>query len=272
MSQEMDSVPAIKKTAFCCPHCNAFTTQFWSMLYEEQYPESGRIPNIPGPSFKKNLENDIKINAEVREHLLEWLDKMTAGKPFLEVEENSCYSKQRLMNLNISQCYNCKEITVWVHDQIVYPSTKVEILPNQDLPPHIKRLFEEAREIVGLSPKGAAALLRLSIQHLCKKLGASGKDIDQNIGSLVSKGLNPIVQKALDVVRVVGNEAVHPGKIDLDDNRDTALQLFNLVNLIADQMITHPKQVKELYGNLPADKLKGIEQRNKKALENKENT
>jgi hypothetical protein len=31
-------------------------------------------------------------------------------------------------------------------------------------------------------------------------------------------------------------------------------------------MITHPKQVKELYVDLPKDKLEGIEQRNAKAL------
>jgi hypothetical protein len=29
------------------------------------------------------------------------------------------------------------------------------------------------------------------------------------------------VQKSLAVVRVIGNEAVHPGTIDLNENRDT---------------------------------------------------
>jgi len=272
MNQDTDTVPEINKTAFSCPHCNAYTTQHWSKLYSDSYPEEHRTPNIPDPSLKEQFENEREIDQKLKAHLIEWVDKMTAGKPFTEVQEDSCYSRRLLMNLNISQCYNCKEIAVWVHDQLIYPSTKIEIQPNQDLPSHIKRLFEEAREIVASSPKGAAALLRLSIQHLCKELGESGKNIDKDIASLVSKGLNPLVQQALDVVRVVGNEAVHPGEIDLDDNRDTALQLFNLVNLICNQMITQPKQVKALYDNLPEKKLQGIEQRNKKAVDDNEST
>jgi len=44
-------------------------------------------------------------------------------------------------------------------------------------------------------------------------------------------------------VRVIGNEAVHPGKLDLKDDRDTATRLFKLVNIIAEQMISNPKHV-----------------------------
>jgi len=62
----------------------------------------------------------------------------------------------------------------------------------------------------------------------------------------VSKGLDPLVQQALDIVRVIGNEAVHPGVMDLKDDRETAATLFGLVNAIADQMITHPKTVKAM--------------------------
>jgi len=76
--------------------------------------------------------------------------------------------------------------------------------------------------------------------------------------------LNPLVQKSLDIVRVIGNEAVHPGVIDLNDDRDTASQLLNLVNSIADQMISHPKKVEELYGKLPESKREAIEKRNNK--------
>ena len=242
MSQNTDTVPEIHKTAFSCPHCNAYTTQHWSKLYSDSYSEERRTPSIPDQSLKERFQNDQEMNPEIKKRLIEWVDKMSAGKPFTDVQENSCYSRHLLMNLNISQCYNCKEIAIWVHDQMIYPSSKIEIQPNEDLPPYIKRLFEEAKEIVSSSPKGAAALLRLSIQHLCKELGESGKNIDKDIASLVGKGLDPLVQKALDVVRVIGNEAVHPGEINLDDNRDIALQLFNLVNLIANQMISQPKE------------------------------
>ncbi|MGP9552132.1 DUF4145 domain-containing protein [Halomonas sp. AOP42-D1-22] len=272
MTEDTKGIPSIKKTAFCCPHCDAYTTQYWSSLYSKPYKEDRRTPIIPNISEKDEWENDPKIEPDVKKMLVEWIEKMCAEKPFPEIQGQSEYLRSHIQNVNISECYNCKDISIWVYDQIVYPSTKVEILPNPDLPPYIIKLFEEAREIVGSSPKGAAALLRLSIQYLCKELGESGKDINRDIASLVSKGLNPLVQKALDVVRVIGNEAVHPGEINLDDNRDTALQLFNVLNLIAEQMITHPKQVEAMYSGLPESKLDGIEQRNKKAKESSENT
>ncbi|MEO7479360.1 MAG: hypothetical protein ABIT70_01970, partial [Sulfuriferula sp.] len=61
-----------------------------------------------------------------------------------------------------------------------------------------------------------------------------------------------------------GNEAVHPGVIDLYDDRDTASQLLVLINSIADQMISHPKKVEELYEKLPESKREAIERRNNK--------
>eukprot|EP01031_Cornospumella_fuschlensis_P049643 gene49643-60771_t len=82
--------------------------------------------------------------------------------------------------------------------------------PNPDLPENVLSIYNEAANIVNSSPRGALALLRLAIQELCINLGESGKDLNKDIGNLVSKGLLPDVQKALDVVRVIGNNAVHP--------------------------------------------------------------
>lgn len=58
-----------------------------------------------------------------------------------------------------------------------------------------------------------------------------GKNISNAIANLVRKGLSPMIQKSLDIVRVIGNEAVHPGVIDLNDNKDIALQLFQVINI-----------------------------------------
>jgi hypothetical protein len=267
-----ENTPLISKTAFSCPHCGAYTTQYWFQLSADSYSEDHRTPTIPNESMAEGFKTSKDIPEEARGKLVKWGKDMLSGRPFFDKTKNTLHNRPTVQNCNISCCYNCKELSVWVHDQIVYPNTKIDIKPNNDLPDHIRKLFDEAREIVNLSPKGSAAILRLCIQHLCKELGESGNKIDKDIASLVSKGLNPLVQKALDVVRVIGNEAVHPGEINLDDNKDIAIKLFGLVNLICEQMISHPKQVEALYSGLPEDKLKGIEQRNANATKEPKST
>lgn len=163
-----------------------------------------------------------------------------------------------------SQCTHCDNYCVWFNDTLIFPDSSLAPMPNPDLPEDIKLDYEEARSIIGRSPRGAAALLRLCIQKLCAFLGEPGTNINSDIAALVKKGLNPLIQKSLDVVRVVGNEAVHPGKIDLTDNPEIAMHLCKLVNIIADAMITQPKHVDALYGILPQDKRDHIEKRDSK--------
>jgi len=71
------------------------------------------------------------------------------------------------------------------------------------------------------------------------------------------------IQQALDIVRVVGNHAVHPGKIDLKDDKATVVRLLELVNLIAEQMISQPKHVKAMFDSLPDEQRQQIERRDK---------
>lgn len=73
------------------------------------------------------------------------------------------------------------------------------------------------------------------------------------IGDLVKDGLQPTVQQALDAVRVIGNNAVHPGKIDFDDSPEVAMTLFHLLNLIVTRMIAEPKEVAEIFQMLPEE-------------------
>src|SRR5687768_7587168 len=160
-----------------------------------------------------------------------------------------------------TSCNNCGQFALWHGETLFYPDVSTAPFPNPDLDPGIIVDFNEARSILNRSPRGAAALLRLCIQKLCIQLGEPGNNINNDIASLVKKGLSVTMQQALDSVRVIGNDAVHPGEMDLKDDRDTALKLFTLVNLIAHRMITEPREVEELFKSLPESKLKGIEDR-----------
>lgn len=161
----------------------------------------------------------------------------------------------------LSRCSHCRDYSFWVEDKLIYPNLSTAPFPSIDLPEEIKKDFEEARVILNQSPRGAAALLRLCIQKLCAALGESGKDINKDIGSLVEKGLPIRIQQSLDIVRVIGNDAVHPGQIDLTDDIETATKLFNLINIIVDVMITQPNEIDKMFNSLPENKLEGIKNR-----------
>lgn len=259
--------PSVTATAFSCPHCGTLTTQTWSALYADRYTVDSKRPPEYDESVIARINSDKELDKGTRESLTTYMTRIISGEVFYDNVGSSVCPDFHVANLNASQCYECRKLSIWLHDRLLFPNARTDIEPNEDLGETIKYDFNEAREILNLSPRGAAALLRLALQKLCKQLGEEGNKIDDDIASLVGKGLNPTIQRALDVVRVVGNEAVHPGTLDLRDDRDTAIQLLKLINSIAEQMISHPKHVDALYEMLPESKRAGIDVRNAKARE-----
>lgn len=144
---------------------------------------------------------------------------------------------------------------------MIYPPVLVAPPPHPDLPTTPLATYEEARQVVGASPRAGAALIRLALQQLMPELGATSDKLNIAVGHLVEKGLPRRVQQAMDAVRVVGNNAVHPGQIDFQDTPEAALALFDLVNLIVETMITQPRAVEELYNRLPQGALDAIDNR-----------
>jgi hypothetical protein len=179
----------------------------------------------------------------------------------IEVEN---YGMRIIYNeLTIHRCQCCERKMLWIDDTYIYPDIVSEEA-NPDMPESVKQLYNEAALISNKSPRAACALLRLAVDTLCHELGETDRDINKNIGALVKKGLPPTVQQALDVVRVVGNKAVHPGQIafDVDDNA-TATMLMHLLNMIVTRMISEPNEINCLYQGLPESVKKSIENRDK---------
>jgi hypothetical protein len=171
-------------------------------------------------------------------------------------------------NAKICICFHCEQKSIWINQNMIYPMFGSAPRPNIDLPEDIIDDFNEARNILNKSPRGAAALLRLAVQKLCKHLGGKGINLNEDIAKLVENGLSTKVQKSLDYVRVIGNNSVHPGQIDLKDNIEIASQLFSLINIIADVMISQPKEIDELYNSLPENQILAINKRDRKELNN----
>jgi hypothetical protein len=163
-------------------------------------------------------------------------------------------NKEYIDKGNAAYCTHCQKFTFWQDGHLIFPLHSTAPLPNADMPEDVKQDYEEARSIVAISPRGAAALLRLAVQKLCKHLGEPGENINADIASLVRNGLPEAVQQALDSVRVVGNNAVHPGQIDFTDNAGVANGLFAMLNFICENRITQPKMISQFYqATVPAD-------------------
>lgn len=99
------------------------------------------------------------------------------------------------------------------------------------------------------------------MQQLCVQLGEKGENINDDIGALVKKGLNPTIQKSLDALRITGNNAVHPGELDLKEDIARVIKLFNLLNFIAEKMITEPKEIGAFYDELPEGAKEAVQKR-----------
>lgn len=255
--------PAIDATAFNCPNCGALAKQFWWECFAT-HNNKDQVPFIVARD-KSNVNFALFEDDQDRLRRMErWAERMATGLPHLQSEADNQYGCRKINNLAASSCFNCDEIAIWIYDRLVWPVQSNAPAPSIDLPASIRLDYEEAAKIADLSPRGAAAILRLCVQKLCIHLGEKGDNLNHDIASLVSKGLAPRVQQALDVVRVIGNNAVHPGQIDFKDDRAIAGNLFQLVNLIVEIMISQPKHVAELFDGLPQGAKAAIEQRDKK--------
>ena len=223
--------PKFEEKAFTCPYCGTYAQQNW-MIYKL------------GIDCCNNTYLPINyIKGEGNRNLSD--DEM-----------------EKLTSLSISTCQACNKYHIWHNDKMIVPTNSPIPMPLEDMPQVVKDLYLEARDVYPISHKSACALLRLAVQHLCKELGEKGNNINDDIRSLVSKGLPERIQKALDIVRVVGNNAVHPGVMSEEDTKEYAQKMFKLLNIIVDDRIVQPREIDDLFEGLPEGPKKAIERRN----------
>jgi len=220
---------------FHCPHCGVYAQQNWSHLNSigDLY---SRYNSYGNPTHSSSI----------------------IGLPT---------QKQALPeNWTISFCQYCSNFAIWLNDQMVYPKKIIVDRPNDDLSEDIKSDYLEAANILSDSPRAAAALLRLVLQKLCKELGERGENINDDIASLVKKDPDPLIQKALDSLRIAGNNGVHPGEINLKEEPEKVQKLFWILNFIAQRKITEPKDLVKYYDDLPEEAKEAVKKRDLKVV------
>ncbi len=230
--------PIFGGTAFNCPNCGVYTDQFWR-----------EVTYTPGSSVNHAFRN---------------LDSARVEALAKHIDNEYAYTHV----VAYARCRHCSSFSIWKRQTMIYPFNSTVEMPNPDMPPGIQELYIEARSIVDKSPRAAMALLRLALEKLLPIIGAKPAKIDAMIDDLISKGLNSIVRKALDSIRVIGNEAVHPGKIDLEDNYETTVAMFKTLNFIVEKTITESNEISEIYNLIPEDKRNALDVR-REAVKNK---
>jgi hypothetical protein len=252
--------PSLGLASYSCPHCAALASQRWYRVFVDGYgKEHGPVALDPADMVSTMIAtlND----ADDRKRVTQFADRLKKNALTFQRLKYGIHCEIEMVNIALGLCHSCDGFSVWINGHLVYPDTSLEFVATADMPSDVKSDFDEAAAIFSKSARGAAAMLRLAIQRLMPHLGEKGENLNHDIGSLVKKGLDANIQKALDIVRVVGNHAVHPGQIDLKDDSNTAQKLFGLVNMIVQSMISQPRQIAELFGELPPTALKQIEKR-----------
>jgi len=250
--------PQLGMNSFSCPHCGAHSHQTWYQIFLSPYGK-GKGPQAFEYSEVLLAAADQIEDEPTRDEAKQLADRLRHH--FVTYETNPTTCDVQLINAAVSHCYSCDSFCIWVGDRLLYPDAASEVVPHDDMPDDIREMFREAAAIVDKSPRAAAALLRLSIQRLMPHIDGKGDDLDADIAALAKKGLEPEIRQAMDILRVVGKNAVHPGQIALKDDKATAVNLFALLNLIVERRIAVQKRIDELYKGLPEGARASIEKR-----------
>lgn len=233
----MSYVPPIKDShRFTCPTCNALASQKWKSLL---YP-TGLWENMT------NYLAVIDIDPEDEEY----------ADP--QQGEQDIWSA--------SHCAACGNHALWIGENLVYPLSASDgegiPQPNPDMPEPVKDLYREAAAVLPHSRRAAAALCRAALEMLAKHLTP---ELDSKLkldGRLVAltRGESTGLDKSLQVIRHVGNKALH-GADAADDLVTTFLQdsstpqiaglFFVALNDLVHEHITRPRIQQEAYDALP---------------------
>ncbi|WLP66610.1 DUF4145 domain-containing protein [Bacillus thuringiensis] len=220
--------PKFLEEVFNCPHCKSKTKQEWYIAHGEVEKK--------GPYLAKSIDF-YRSRIQDKEHVA-W-----QAQEVIPEEQKYLVFSPTEWHIDMSVCTICSEYLLWKDEHVIYPNCHFIEDPGADMPEEVKNLYNEARAVVNLSPKSACALLRLAVEKLlivgleCPPRNS----VNDNIKFLKRDGkLSQPIEKALNAVRLVGNAAVHAGKIDLDDKPEYAYTLFGLLNYIVDDLISRP--------------------------------
>lgn len=212
------------KSSFSCSRCGVLSNQRWY--------------TVACSDSEYSLENleQILINDDTR--------------VILKRSQSLAIYGPALTGLIASKCDHCSELCLWRDEKIVYPSVAA-IRPPEDLPEECLADFQEAVAVRNGSPRAGAALLRACLEKLLMKITGKSNPSDA-IKDVSQSGADETVIKAMEILRITGNKALHGYTIAGDgDNAASFDNLVQLIAIVVEDRLTKPKRVAALYANLP---------------------
>lgn len=239
-----DRLPAIDKDAFECQRCGVFTTHTWYWIFARR---------VVGTTGDARVE-DVKVDQPTARDLT-----VTEGRP------------QGPYGWKASQCFQCKDMTVWYSHEKIWPKvSEVGLSATLGMPPNVLELYEEGRQVAAISRRAGAALMRAALESLVKLIEPSNKTLFSKIGIIRDK-VSPGLAQALDVLRDTGNGVLHDdvpsgvSAVVIEEgsvNQSAAFDyLCGVVNRLTEELITGPAQDERLFGLLPESVRSSIERR-----------
>ena len=167
-------------------------------------------------------------------------------------------------NIWQGKCLACEQYIIINGFSVVYPEESNAPPIKMETPHSIKEIATEARMVHSQSPRASSALLRLALEMLLQNVLENNNKLNDNISILLERGIEDDLRRALEVIRIFGNEGVHPGTINLNDDEQSSIKLFNVFNYIVTRFIVEKGMIKEMYGIIPEEKREKIEEKAKK--------
>ena len=175
-----------------------------------------------------------------------------------EYDKNS-HSYNKIIGLSVSICSYCSKIALWHYGKILLPQNLPVPNPPEDTPPEVKNIYIEAGNVLNDSPRASGALIRLALELLLQNINKNKLSLNENIKKLIERKIPEQLIKALSILRVNGNDIMHTGEIKITENKDDVVYLFEIFNMIVEELIEEPKKLNEFYKKIPESKRKEIE-------------
>ena len=151
--------------------------------------------------------------------------------------------KVSLLQKYSNECeYNPNTKTYAEDVDLLYPECNVNYL---GVPEEIKSAFEAALKVKNIDISICLLSLRRVLEAICKEQGAEGKNLDSMIKNMLDKGKLPeVMNDACWIIRQLGNDAAHAGKIRV--YKSDVEQTIDFLKTIIQYLYTLPVQMERL--------------------------